>query len=97
MSAEIGSTSCLFPHSEAIERYLKATDRGYIAQAAKNNTNLVIADQGSDKYYDEVIEIDLTLSNRISTALSPPTSRTLSPNSPRMSRTARGHKTSRTP
>jgi len=60
MSAEIGSTSCLFPHSAAIDRYLVATDRGYIADAAKSNANLVTADRGSDEYYDEVIEIDLT-------------------------------------
>lgn len=60
MSAEIGSTSCLFPHSEAIDRYLKATGRDYIAQAANHNSNLVRADQDSEGFYDEVIEIDLS-------------------------------------
>ncbi|KAH0362592.1 hypothetical protein KCU65_g7905, partial [Aureobasidium melanogenum] len=60
MSAEIGSTSCLFPHSEAIDRYLNATGRDYIAQAANRNSNLVRADQGSEDFYDEVIEIDLS-------------------------------------
>ncbi|KAG8630102.1 hypothetical protein KVT40_001721 [Elsinoe batatas] len=59
MSAEVGSTSCIFPYSEAMQRYLEATDRGFIARAAYQNSNLTAADEGSDKHYDEVIEIDL--------------------------------------
>ncbi|CAK1366828.1 putative aconitate hydratase, mitochondrial [Cercospora beticola] len=59
MSAEIGSTSCIFPWAESMGRYLHATDRGFIADAALNNYNLITADEGSDKHYDEVLEIDL--------------------------------------
>lgn len=60
MSAEIGSTSCIFPHSEAIARYLSATDRAYAASAANGVKNVLLtADEGSDNYYDQVIEIDL--------------------------------------
>jgi aconitase A len=59
MSAEIGATSCIFPYSGAIDRYLDATNRSAIANAAKQNINLLLPDEGSDKYYDEVIEIDL--------------------------------------
>lgn len=59
MSAEIGSTSCIFPFSDAMARYLTATNRHYIATAARQNLNLLQADEGSDKNYDEIIEIDL--------------------------------------
>ena len=61
MSAEIGSTSCIFPWAEAMARYLEATDRGLIAHAARNNQNLITADEGSERYYDEVLEIDLDM------------------------------------
>lgn len=50
MSAEIGSTSCMFPYSDAIARYLGATERNYIAEAARHNINLVVADEGSEQY-----------------------------------------------
>ncbi|KAF4981501.1 hypothetical protein FZEAL_2686 [Fusarium zealandicum] len=61
MSAEVGSTSCIFPYSQAMARYLSATKRGDIAQYADNfGETLLTADVGSDKYYDDIIEIDLT-------------------------------------
>ena len=59
MSAEIGATSCIFPYSDAIHRYLDATNRSAIANAARQNQNILFPDEGSDKYYDEVIEINL--------------------------------------
>lgn len=60
MSAEVGSTSCVFPYSSAMARYLQATDRADIATAANvNKEALLVADPGSDRYYDDVIEIDL--------------------------------------
>lgn len=60
MSAEIGSTSCIFPHSEAIARYLSATNRGHVASAANGVKDVLLsADEGSDNYYDQVIEINL--------------------------------------
>ncbi|KAF5722339.1 aconitate hydratase 1 [Fusarium mundagurra] len=61
MSAEVGSTSCIFPYSQAMARYLTATKRGDIARYADGFTaTLLTADRGSEDYYDEVIEIDLS-------------------------------------
>ncbi|KAF4819993.1 Aconitate hydratase [Colletotrichum siamense] len=61
MSAEIGSTSCIFPYSEAMSRYLSATKRMGIAEYADSfKQELLIADEGSDRYYDDIIEIDLS-------------------------------------
>lgn len=61
MSAEVGSTSCIFPYSESMSRYLAATKRRNIAKYADGfKTTLLTADEGSDQYYDEVIEIDLS-------------------------------------
>jgi aconitate hydratase len=78
MSAEIGSTSCIFPYSDAMGRYLAATDRSYIATAARENLNLLQADEGSEKYYDDVIEIDLsTLEPHINGPFTPDLSHTL--------------------
>ena len=60
MSAEIGSTSCIFPHSETIARYLAATNREHAASAANGVKDVLLnADEGSDNYYDQVIEINL--------------------------------------
>ncbi|KAH7145465.1 aconitate hydratase [Dactylonectria estremocensis] len=61
MSAEIGSTSCIFPYSPAMSRYLAATNRSNIAEHADLfKEQLLTADAGSDKYYDDIIEIDLS-------------------------------------
>jgi aconitate hydratase len=43
-----------------MSRYLAATDRRYIATAASENVNLLRADEGSEKHYDDIIEIDLS-------------------------------------
>ncbi|POS75509.1 aconitate hydratase 1 [Diaporthe helianthi] len=61
MSAEVGSTSCIFPYSESMSRYLEATKRRNIARHADAfKTALLTADEASEQYYDEVIEIDLS-------------------------------------
>lgn len=59
MSAEIGATSCLFPYSEAMRNYLDVTHRGDIARAALQSMNLITPDEGSERYYDDIVEIDL--------------------------------------
>ncbi|KAF9696106.1 hypothetical protein EKO04_006231 [Ascochyta lentis] len=60
MSAEIGSTSCIFPYSESMGRYLSATKREGIAQEATRYKNILLtADEGSEHHYDDIIEIDL--------------------------------------
>ncbi|KAL9564642.1 hypothetical protein ACKAV7_011094 [Fusarium commune] len=80
MSAEVGSTSCIFPYSQAMARYLTATKRGDIAHYADGFTEtLLTADHGSEDYYDEVIEIDLsTLEPHINGPFTPDLSHPLS-------------------
>lgn len=60
MGAEIGATTSTFPMQEAHYQYLNATNRGPIAELAKNvnqQFNFLKADEGAQ--YDEIIEIDL--------------------------------------
>jgi aconitate hydratase len=80
MSAEVGSTSCIFPYSQAMARYLSATQRGDIARYADSFTEtLLTADRGSEDYYDELIEIDLsTLEPHINGPFTPDLSHPLS-------------------
>ncbi|KAJ4252370.1 hypothetical protein NW762_010968 [Fusarium torreyae] len=80
MSAEVGSTSCIFPYSQAMGRYLSATQRGDIARYANSFTeSLLTADRGSEEYYDELIEIDLsTLEPHINGPFTPDLSHPLS-------------------
>lgn len=64
MGAEIGATTSVFAYDDAMERYLKATGREQIADAANGiphhlrADDEVLADPAS--YYDQVIEIDLS-------------------------------------
>lgn len=61
MSAEIGSTSCIFPFSEAMCRYLEATRRSDIVSSARAfEETILTADIGSDSYYEDVIPINLS-------------------------------------
>ncbi|MFI5202487.1 MAG: aconitase family protein [Candidatus Kapaibacterium sp.] len=64
MGAEIGATTSLFPFDDNGVRYLNATERKEIAELAKNNMQLLTADpeveMNPEKYYDEIIEIDLS-------------------------------------
>lgn len=64
MGAELGATTSIFPWDESMARYLRATRRGELADLAAANADLlapdpeVLADPA--KYYDKVIEIDLS-------------------------------------
>ena len=64
MGAEIGATTSLFAYDDAMNRYLKATGREEIADAANDVAHHlraddeVAADPGA--YFDQVIEIDLS-------------------------------------
>ncbi|KAM0340588.1 hypothetical protein ACHAPU_010425 [Fusarium lateritium] len=80
MSAEVGSTSCIFPYSQALARYLSVKQRGDIARYADSFTeSLLTADRGSEDYYDELIEIDLsTLEPHINSPFTPDLSHPLS-------------------
>ncbi|MBX7043122.1 MAG: aconitate hydratase [Ignavibacteria bacterium] len=60
MGAEIGATTSLFPYDSRMAKYLSVTGRKEIADMADAISGLLKADEGSEKYYDEVIEIDLS-------------------------------------
>jgi aconitate hydratase len=80
MSAEMGSTSCIFPYSESMARYLGATNRGGMASMADQYKDVLLtADQGSEQHYDDIIEIDLdTLEPHINGPFTPDLSHPLS-------------------
>ena len=64
MGAEIGATTSLFAYDDAIARYLKATGREAVADAANAAAHNLRADDAvlSDPsgYFDRVVEIDLS-------------------------------------
>jgi aconitate hydratase len=64
MGAEIGATTSTFGYDASIERYLNATGREEVAKAANNIKDYLTADPEiyADplKYFDQVIEIDLS-------------------------------------
>jgi aconitate hydratase len=64
MGAEIGATCSIFPYDDKMETYLRATNRGEIADLANKHRDLLTEDpdvvQNPHKYFDKVIEIDLS-------------------------------------
>ncbi len=64
MGAEIGATTSTFGYGKAMSRYLQATDRQEIAQAANAVAEHLTGDPECyatpEKYFDQVIEIDLS-------------------------------------
>ena len=64
MGAEIGATCSIFPYDKRMETYLKSTNREDIAELANMNKELLQPDpeveKNPDKYFDKVIEIDLS-------------------------------------
>ncbi|MEC7891983.1 MAG: aconitate hydratase, partial [Actinomycetota bacterium] len=63
MGAEIGATCSIFPYDSKGNDYLVSTGRADIAELASRRMDLLTADQEvldePDKYFDQVIEIDL--------------------------------------
>ena len=63
MGAEIGATCSIFDFDDKGIEYLKSTDRDDIANLAKKNIDLLTSDkevyEAPDKFFDQVIEIDL--------------------------------------
>ena len=63
MGAEIGATTSTFGYDESMERYLRATDREDIADAANKIKEHLTGDDevyaNPEQYFDQVIEIDL--------------------------------------
>jgi aconitate hydratase len=64
MGAEVGATSSIFPFDNKSAVYLEATGRNSIAETAKKLAEHLQADpevvQHPEKYYDRLIEIDLS-------------------------------------
>jgi aconitate hydratase len=64
MGAEVGATTSLFPFDEHMAAYLKATGREHIADAAGAVADCLRSDPDIDadpeRFYDRVIEIDLS-------------------------------------
>ena len=63
MGAEIGATTSLFGYDTSMERYLRATDRDGVADAANEVKDYLTGDAevyaNPEKYFDQVIEINL--------------------------------------
>lgn len=64
MGAEIGATTSVFPFDERMAAYLRITDRADVAALAESNADELCADEdvskNPEKYYDQVIEINLS-------------------------------------
>ncbi len=79
MGAEIGATTSLFPYDEKMSEYLRLTGRKEIAEAADAVKNNLTYDEGCEKYYDKVIEINLSeLEPYINGPFTPDLARTIS-------------------
>lgn len=64
MGAEIGATTSTFGYDESMERYLRATDRAEVADLANGVKEHLTGDaevyENPEKFFDQVIEIDLS-------------------------------------
>ena len=64
MGAEIGATTSLFGYDESMRRYLRATGRKEVVQLADNVAEHLTGDAAvyatPEKYFDQVIEINLS-------------------------------------
>lgn len=64
MGAEIGATTSTFGYDESMERYLRATDRSDVADAANEIKEYLTGDTevytNPEQYFDQVIEINLS-------------------------------------
>ncbi len=63
MGAEVGATTSTFGYDESMERYLRATNRADVADAANEIKEYLTGDDevyaNPEKYFDQVIEINL--------------------------------------
>ncbi|MFD2598637.1 aconitate hydratase [Sphingobacterium corticis] len=64
MGAEIGATTSTFGYDESMERYLRATDRADVADAANKIKDYLTGDDevyaDPETYFDQLIEINLS-------------------------------------
>jgi len=63
MGAEVGATTSIFAYDDSMERYLISTDRQDVVEAANIIKHELRSDdevyKNPEKYYDQIIEIDL--------------------------------------
>src|SRR5262249_28918242 len=63
MGAELGATTSIFPFDDRMLKYLQATSRQEVAELANQYRQHLVADPEvhaePDKYFDQVVEIDL--------------------------------------
>ncbi len=60
MGAEIGATTSLFPYDRKMYDYLAATEREEVGKLANEIAEYLRPDEGSEQYYDQIIEINLS-------------------------------------
>ena len=64
MGAEIGATTSTFGYDDSMERYLRATDRSDVADAANEIRPYLTGDEevyaNPEQFFDQVIDIDLS-------------------------------------
>jgi aconitate hydratase len=64
MGAELGATTSIFPWDERMEAFLRATERGGLAEQARHHAHLLTADPEVEKEpgrcFEQVVEIDLS-------------------------------------
>ncbi len=64
MGAEVGATTSTFGYDSSMEKYLRATGRGKVADEANNIKDYLTGDpevyKHPEKYFDQVIEINLS-------------------------------------
>jgi aconitate hydratase len=64
MGAEIGATTSVFPYDARMGDYLNITERGELTKLIEAQQSYFVADpecaDNPEKYYDEIIEIDLS-------------------------------------
>jgi len=64
MGAEIGATTSTFGYDDSMERYLRATDRADVADAANKVKDYLTGDSevyaNPEQYFDQVIDINLS-------------------------------------
>lgn len=64
MGAELGATTSIFPYDQRMSSYLRQTDRTDVADLADHYAKFLVADPevaaDPSRYFDEIIEIDLS-------------------------------------
>jgi aconitate hydratase len=64
MGAELGATTSVFPYDHRMEAYLRATERGELADLAGAHREMLEADPEvearPERYFDRIVEIDLS-------------------------------------